>query len=103
MLGLFGDFQHNNAACAVWAVQYLNKLIAYLPIANINAALAEVKLTGRFQLLRNSPSVILDVAHNPHAAKSLAENLRNSACEGRTLAVFAMLADKDIHGVVNAL
>jgi dihydrofolate synthase/folylpolyglutamate synthase len=102
LLGLFGDFQHNNAACAVWAVQYLNKLLPTTE-ANINAALAEVKLTGRFQLLRNSPSVILDVAHNPHAAKSLAENLRNSACEGRTLAVFAMLADKDIHGVVSVV
>jgi dihydrofolate synthase / folylpolyglutamate synthase len=98
-LGLFGDFQHNNAACAIWAVQYLNNL---LPIAeaDIYESLAEVKLTGRFQVLRISPSVILDVAHNPHAAKSLAENLRNSPCEGRTLAVFAMLADKDIHGVV---
>lgn len=100
LLGLFGDFQHNNAACAIWAVQYLNNR---LPIseANINAALVDVKLTGRFQILRNSPTIILDVAHNPHAAKSLAENLRNSPCKGRTFAVFAMLADKDIHGVVS--
>jgi len=100
LLGLFGDFQHNNAACAIWAVQYLNN---HLPTteANIYAALAQVKLTGRFQILQNSPSVILDVAHNPHAAKSLAENLRNSPCKGRTLAVFAMLADKDIDGVVS--
>lgn len=101
-LGLFGDFQHNNAACAIWAVQYLK---SHLPISesNIHAALAEVKLTGRFQQLQDSPLVILDVAHNPHAAKSLAQNLRNLPCKGRTLAVFAMLADKDIHGVVNAV
>lgn len=101
-LGLFGDFQHNNAACAIWAVHYLN---SYLPISesNIHAALAEVKLIGRFQQLRNAPSVILDVAHNPHAARSLAQNLRNLPCKGRTLAVFAMLADKDIQGVVKAV
>lgn len=101
-LGLMGDFQHNNAACAITAVQYLNHL---LPVSetNIYEALAQVKLTGRFQKIQDSPSVILDVAHNPHAAKSLAQNLRNSPCFGRTLAVFAMLADKDIQGVVKAV
>jgi dihydrofolate synthase/folylpolyglutamate synthase len=102
LLGLFGDFQHNNAACAIWAVQYLSNRLPTTE-ANIYAALAQVKLIGRFQVLRNSPSVILDVAHNPHAAKSLAENLRNSPCKGKTLAVFAMLADKDIDGVVSVV
>jgi dihydrofolate synthase / folylpolyglutamate synthase len=102
LLGLFGDFQHNNAACAILAVQYLNNRLPTTE-ANICEALAQVKLTGRFQVLRNSPSVILDVAHNPHAAKSLAENLRNSPCKGQTLAVFAMLADKDIDGVVSVV
>jgi dihydrofolate synthase/folylpolyglutamate synthase len=102
LLGLFGDFQHNNAACAILAVQYLNNRLPTTE-ANIYAALAQVKLIGRFQVLRNSPSVILDVAHNPHAAKSLAENLRNSPCKGKTLAVFAMLADKDINGVVSVV
>ncbi len=102
LLGLFGDFQHNNAACAIWAVQYLSNRLPTTEV-NIYAALAQVKLIGRFQVLRNSPSVILDVAHNPHAAKSLAENLRNSPCKGQTLAVFAMLADKDIDGVVSVV
>jgi dihydrofolate synthase/folylpolyglutamate synthase len=49
------------------------------------------------------PQVILDVAHNPHAALVLAENLQQSPCAGRTTAVFAMLADKDIDGVVSAV
>jgi dihydrofolate synthase/folylpolyglutamate synthase len=47
--------------------------------------------------------VIVDVAHNPHAAKSLAQNLKSTACVGKTLAVFGMLADKDVAGVISAV
>ena len=43
------------------------------------------------------------MAHNPHAATSLAQNLQSTPCAGRTLAVFAMLADKDIEGVISAV
>lgn len=62
-----------------------------------------MKLAGRFQMVGSRPQTILDVAHNPQAARSLAENLRNTRCEGRTFAVFAMLADKDIAGVIQAV
>ncbi|HSR01298.1 MAG TPA: bifunctional folylpolyglutamate synthase/dihydrofolate synthase, partial [Methylophilaceae bacterium] len=49
------------------------------------------------------PEVILDVAHNPQAAKSLVQNLIKHPCKGRTLGVFAMLADKDIEQVTQEL
>ena len=48
------------------------------------------------------PQLILDVAHNPHAARSLAQNLANLP-PAKTFAVFAMLKDKDMAGVVQAL
>ncbi len=101
-LGLFGDFQRNNAACAIYAVQHLSDK---LPVseANIYAALGAVKLTGRFQQIQESPQIIADVAHNPQAAKSLAQNLHTAPCTGRTLAVLGMLADKDIEGVIRAV
>jgi dihydrofolate synthase/folylpolyglutamate synthase len=70
--------------------------------AQMAAGLRTVVLAGRFQRLADNPEVILDVAHNPHAAVVLAENLLQSPCTGRTMAVFAMLADKDIQGVVAA-
>ena len=101
-LGLMGDFQLNNAACAVHTVQYLNDILP-TPQANIHAALRAVKLTGRFQQIQSQPAILVDVAHNPHAAKSLAHNLQTTPCAGRTLAVFAMLRDKDIEGVICAL
>jgi dihydrofolate synthase/folylpolyglutamate synthase len=46
---------------------------------------------------------VLDVAHNPHAARALADALGSMGYHPRTLAVFAMLADKDIDGVAAAL
>lgn len=101
-LGLAGEFQLANAACAICAVHHLRHI---LPVsqANIHAALGAVRLTGRFQQVQSKPQIIVDVAHNPHAAKSLAQNLQSTPCAGRTLAVFAMLADKDIEGVISAV
>ena len=101
-LGMAGDFQRNNAACVLCAVQYLNTLLP-VTLANIQAALSAVGLPGRFQQIHANPQIIVDVAHNPHAAKSLADNLQTAPCAGKTLAVFAMLADKDIGGVVAAV
>ena len=110
-LGLIGDFQLNNAACVVRAVLHLSDI---LPVnsseyseaglqANIHNALRAVHLIGRFQQLQLSPQVIVDVAHNPHAAKSLAQNLKSNPCAGKTLAVFGMLADKDIARVIESV
>ena len=100
--GLVGDFQLNNAACAVYAVLHLNEKLP-VPAANIHKALRAVNLTGRFQQIQTNPQVIVDVAHNPHAAKSLAHNLQATVCAGKTLAVLGMLADKDIDGVISAV
>jgi dihydrofolate synthase/folylpolyglutamate synthase len=104
MPALNGDFQFDNACCAIEA---LNQLEARFPAVNhdhIRAGLSHVALAGRFQKLRDHPEILLDVAHNPHAAKGLAENLRKSRrAGGKTLAVFGMLSDKDVAGVVDAL
>lgn len=99
---LAGEFQLNNAACAITAIQCLQERLP-VQVEHIKQGLRHVTLAGRFQQVANHPDVILDVAHNPHAAKSLAENLRQQICSGKTLAVFAMLADKDIAGVIDAL
>ena len=59
--------------------------------------------SGRFQVLPGRPEVILDVAHNPAAARALADTLQRMPRPRRTSAVFAMLADKDIEGVIDAV
>ena len=58
-------------------------------------------LAGRFQRLATSPEVIVDVAHNPAAARVLAAQLER--LPGEKIAVFAALADKDIAGIVRPL
>lgn len=99
---LTGDFQLNNAACVLTAIQSLQSRLP-VNISAIKTGLSKVKLAGRFQCWSQHPEVILDVAHNPHAAKSLADNLAKSKPQGKTIAVFAMLADKDMAGVIKAL
>jgi len=63
----------------------------------------EVTLPARFQMVPGKPTLILDVAHNPHAARSLAQNLAALLPCPKTYAVIAMLKDKDMAGVVAAL
>ena len=55
------------------------------------------------QVLPGRPTIVLDVAHNPHAARSLASGLGDMGFHENTLAVFAILADKDVAGVVDAM
>lgn len=99
---LYGDCQIANAATALTAVHALrDRLPVY--IEAIFEALPQVRLPGRFEVIGRDPLVIVDVAHNPHAARTLAGNLRTSPCKGRTLAVYGAMADKDINGVVRIL
>ena len=91
-----------NASTALAA---LDALKVALPVSMEAArrGLVEVVLPGRFQVAPGRPILILDVAHNPHAARSLAHNLAGMPPHPRTFAVFSMLKDKDIAGVVRAL
>ena len=66
----------------------------------IRQGFASVELPGRFQVLAGRPTVVLDVAHNPHAAAHLAANLDNMGFFPETYAVIGMLADKDIDSTI---
>ena len=92
--------QLRNASAALCALDALR-----LPIAmqEIRRGLAEVSLPARFQTLPGRPQIILDVAHNPQAAHTLAENLAASGFAPETYAVCGMLRDKDIAGVLREL
>ena len=99
---LRGAFQLHNASAALAA---LDAMKDRLPVSMeaVRRGLVEVVLSGRFQVLPGSPQIILDVAHNPQAARSLAKNLANLPSGYKTFAVFAMLKDKDRQVVVRAL
>ena len=99
---LRGANQLLNASAALAALEALSER---LPVSAgaIREGFANVTLTGRFQALPGKPLVILDVAHNPHAAAVLATNLGSMERFARTIAVFGMLRDKDVAGVIGRM
>ena len=66
-------------------------------------ALAALKLPGRFEVIEGDPPMIVDAAHNPQGAAALAEALEASLGERPVVACLAVLADKDVEGIVRAL
>lgn len=97
--GLRGANQLLNACAALAALEALRDRLP-LGAQEIRSGLAMVELPGRFQVLPGRPTVILDVAHNPHAAAALAQNLGNMGFHPYTYAVFGAMADKDIDGII---
>jgi dihydrofolate synthase/folylpolyglutamate synthase len=99
---LRGANQLLNASAALAALEALRNRLP-VPQQAVRLGLLQATLPGRFQILPGQPTVILDVGHNPHAAAVLAQNLDNMGFHPYTHAVFGMLSDKDIAGVVAKL
>ncbi|WP_338748099.1 bifunctional folylpolyglutamate synthase/dihydrofolate synthase [Janibacter alittae] len=104
LLHLHGAHQAGNAALAVAAVE------AFLgggeqPLAEevLAPGLAAATSPGRLEIVRRSPTVIVDAAHNPHGAAVLAEALKDSFTFGRLVGVLSILTDKDVVGILEAL
>jgi dihydrofolate synthase/folylpolyglutamate synthase len=97
-----GAHQLDNAAAALAALQALSRS---LPVGQdpIRAGLGAAKLAGRFEILPGEVDTILDVAHNPDAARVLAAALEHTRGRGRTLAVLGMMRDKAVDEVAAAL
>jgi dihydrofolate synthase/folylpolyglutamate synthase len=96
---LRGANQLLNASAALAALEALRM---QLPCGaqEVRTGLALVELPGRFQVLAGRPTTVLDVAHNPHASATLAQNLGNMGFHRYTYAVFGIMDDKDIDGVL---
>lgn len=98
--GLRGANQLLNACAALAALEALRDRLP-LGAQEVRSGLAMVELPGRFQVLPGRPTVVLDVAHNPHAAGALAQNLGNMGFHPYTFAVFGAMSDKDIDGIIS--
>lgn len=99
---LSGAHQLRNAAAAIAALRSLGERLTVSEQA-VRRGLAAAALPARFQVFAGEVERVVDVAHNPQAARSLAQTLSARVCRGRTLAVLAMLADKDAPGVVESM
>ena len=99
---LKGLFQLDNAANVIAVIQHLQHK---LPVSHhsINQGLKTANIIGRLQHISSCPDILLDVAHNPHAAEQLAIYLKTHPVAGKTVAIFSVFIDKDLTGIVTPL
>ncbi|MCR5882990.1 bifunctional tetrahydrofolate synthase/dihydrofolate synthase [Rhizobacter sp. J219] len=95
---LRGANQLLNASGAIAAFEALRDRLPINAQA-IRSGLATLELPGRFQIVPGQPTLVLDVAHNPHAVGALFENLDQMGFFPRTHAVFGVMADKDMAAI----
>ena len=100
-LPLYGAHQAQNAAVALAAVE---AFLGHDPLADdlVREAFAEVSSPGRLEVVRRSPTIVLDAAHNPHGAAATAAALEDSFAFDPLIGVIAVMADKDYEGVLAA-
>ncbi len=97
-----GEHQYRNASAAIMAVKTLQHLLA-VSDDSIRQGIQSAQLPGRFQLIPGEPRILLDVGHNPQAVQTLIDYLREYFPAIKINAVFAMMRDKDIAGVLNMM
>lgn len=108
-LPLHGVYQASNAACALAAVEaFLGArgepgTAGGLDADLVRSAFAGVDSPGRLEVVRRSPTVLVDAAHNPAGAAVLAEALQESFGFSRLVGVVGVLAEKDAEGILDAL
>lgn len=103
-LPMHGQHQARNAAAALVAVEaFLGGGRGALDAEVVAEGFGRVAIPGRLEMIRNAPAVLLDVAHNPHGAASLAEAIGDSFNFTKLVGVVGVLGDKDAEGILAAL
>ncbi|WP_103343415.1 bifunctional tetrahydrofolate synthase/dihydrofolate synthase [Amycolatopsis sp. CA-126428] len=104
-LPLHGAHQAANAALALAAVEafFGAGKDRQLVVEAVREAFAEVETPGRLERVRSAPTVLLDAAHNPHGARALATTVSEEFAFRRLVAVVGVMAEKDAHGILDAL
>ncbi|PJE06950.1 folylpolyglutamate synthase/dihydrofolate synthase family protein [Mycobacterium sp.] len=104
-LPLHGEHQAHNAALALAAVEAFFGAGAQrqLDVEAVRAGFAAVTSPGRLERMRSAPTVFIDAAHNPAGAAALAQTLADEFDFRTLVGVVAVLADKDVDGILAAL
>jgi dihydrofolate synthase/folylpolyglutamate synthase len=100
---LLGDYQMENAATAVAAIEALDLPGNNILSQNVSQGFREVSWPGRLQVLSREPLVVVDGAHNAYSMKKLIENVKKYFSYGRCFVIFGTSCDKDISGMVREL
>jgi dihydrofolate synthase/folylpolyglutamate synthase len=102
-VNLSGRHQYKNAAVALAVIELLQGAGFPVPEAAIREGLAGVRWPGRLEKVPQDPRVILDGAHNPDAARTLARALKRDHLRGRRFLVMGIMADKDEEAILGTL
>jgi dihydrofolate synthase/folylpolyglutamate synthase len=100
---LLGDYQLENVAVAVTAIEELVSSGANISLQNISEGLSQVSWPGRFQVLSREPLVVVDGAHNAYSMKKLVENIKKCFKCQKCFVIFGTSCDKDISGMAKEL
>ena len=100
-LPLYGAHQAQNAALALAAVEAFLGGDDALDADLVREAFAEVTSPGRLEIIRRSPTIVLDAAHNPHGAAAIVEALDDSFTFSPLIGVIGVMADKDYEGLLS--
>src|SRR5512133_118306 len=98
-LPLYGAHQASNAAQALAAAEAFLGLKALHPEV-VREGFAQVRFPGRLELVRRSPAILLDAAHNPHGARAAAAGITEAFAFAPLIGVVAVMADKDARGIL---
>ncbi|MEU4392928.1 folylpolyglutamate synthase/dihydrofolate synthase family protein [Kribbella sp. NPDC023855] len=106
-LPLHGEYQAHNAATALAAVEALLGASAQnigqrMTRELVEAGFAEITSPGRMEVVRTSPTVIVDAAHNPHGAEATAATVTEAFAFNPLIGVLGCMKDKDVYGVLEA-
>ena len=104
LLPLRGEHQASNLVLALGAVEaLLGTSFESFSDAALQDGVAAARIPGRLEVVREDPTVVVDAAHNPHAAEALAAGMRESFRFRDVILVIACLEDKDVAGILAAL
>ncbi|MDR1238048.1 MAG: dihydrofolate synthase, partial [Propionibacteriaceae bacterium] len=102
VLPLFGEHMARNAALALSAVEaFLGG--RPLPAAVVAEGLETVRAPARLEIVRRSPTIVLDTCHNPHGARATIQAVSEAFAFAPLIGVVAMMGDKDVAGVLEVL
>ena len=99
-LSLFGSHQAGNASLALAAVEAFFGASEAISEESVQEAFGSVTSPGRLEVIKRSPTVLVDAAHNPHGAEVLATALAESFDFISTIGVISIMADKDVTGIL---
>ncbi|MFC5835729.1 bifunctional folylpolyglutamate synthase/dihydrofolate synthase [Nonomuraea insulae] len=102
-LPLYGAHQAGNAVCALAAVELLTGGDDPLDVELVRQAFAQASSPGRMEVMRRTPTVVIDAAHNPGGMQASLDGLHEAFDFAKVIGVLAVARDKDVEALLELL